>query len=601
MRLHGTVFALFLLLAVAVTWPLAIHLPEAVADHGDPLLNAWIIDWVCHALVHDPLHLYDAPIYHTGLYPLAYSENMTGIALLVLPFHLAGLSAVTVYNIALILGFAFSGYAAFVLAQLVVTRSLPASLVAGIFFAFTSFQLAHIQHIQIVWSGWLPLLLAALLLFWRSPGRKQSLLLGAAFAMNGLTNIHWLLFGGVATAATIGLLAVREPRPERAFWIRLSVVFVLAGLVLLPFLLPYQAVASEYGSRRTSFEARLGSASWSDWLVPSSRNRIYGGFVGDGVRREERELFPGVLVLFLTASLWLTRPRNQPLMRAEPTGPPRWLDAAIAASMTLTYYSTISDRVSIGRFSASGADVPAMLTVILLIVRFAPQLRARINNSRFTTAELSGALWLGLGVLGSLGWNAFVHPFLFRLITPFRATRTPARWAVIACVGLALLAAAGAADLLQRRGARMRRVVAALLLLGALAEAAPRIRWAPIDPAVPAVYRWLAVARPGVVLELPMMNDGAPFRYVLASTNHRVPIINGTSGWETPLHKLLRKKEEALQWDDQFLEAIRSAGCRVVIVHEDRLWEQQRPALAPMLARLKPLKRFGHDAVYALP
>src|SRR5213075_95535 len=89
----------YLVLAIGLTWPLATQLDTAVADHGDPLLNAFIIDWNCHALTHAPLQLFDAPIFHPAKFPLAFSEHMTGVALLVLPFHLAGLSAVAVYNI----------------------------------------------------------------------------------------------------------------------------------------------------------------------------------------------------------------------------------------------------------------------------------------------------------------------------------------------------------------------------------------------------------------------------------------------------------------------------------------------------------------------
>ena len=149
-----------------MTWPLATHLSTAVPDLGDPLLNAWIVDWVCHALTHAPLSLFDAPIYHPAPDTLAFSEHMTGIALIVLPFHLAGLPALTVYNLALLLGFAFSCYGAFVLGR-VITRSTSASLIAGVIHAFASFKIAHVQHLQIVWSGWLPLLLAALLLYRR--------------------------------------------------------------------------------------------------------------------------------------------------------------------------------------------------------------------------------------------------------------------------------------------------------------------------------------------------------------------------------------------------------------------------------------------------
>jgi hypothetical protein len=100
---HVGAFAFYLALAVAMTWPLATELSTAVPDLGDPLLNAWIVDWVCHALTHAPLGLFDAPMYYPATNILAFSENMIGIALIVLPFHVAGLPPLTVYNIALLI------------------------------------------------------------------------------------------------------------------------------------------------------------------------------------------------------------------------------------------------------------------------------------------------------------------------------------------------------------------------------------------------------------------------------------------------------------------------------------------------------------------
>jgi hypothetical protein len=586
-------FAFFLALAVALTWPLALHLDTAVPDRGDPLLNAWIIDWVCHALTHAPLDLYDAPIYHTGRYPLAYSENMVGIALIVLPFHLAGLPALTTYNIALLLGFAFAGYGAWVLARLV-TRSTPAALVAGIFFAFASFKVAHIQHVQIIWSGWLPLLLAALLVYWRRATTRHAVLLGGAFLMNGLTNIHWLLFGGFTLAVTIACLARAEPRRERAFWLRLGAALLIASFVLLPFLIPYQIVANEYGARRTTFEARLGSASFIDWLVPSSRNWLYGDLADPALHRDERELFPGALILCLAiAGVSLANGRSARLQPGEPMGGLKpaptssALDVSIGVAVIFTYLTLVQDRVTLGNFSFTGSDVPAMLLAVLLLARFRPRVPS------------SATVWVVIGFIASLGWNAFLHPFLFRLIAPFRATRTPARWAVIAYVGLAVLAAVGAAALLERT--KRKRAVAALLVALAIVEVIPVIRWQHVEREVAPVYAWLAREQPGVVLELPMIAEGVPFEYVLASTTHRVPLMNGTSGWESRLHEFLRKKEQKLEYDEAFLETLVKNGCTIVIVHEARLTPEQKTALAPLLAKLAPLHRFGSDAVFRIP
>ncbi|HSN69301.1 MAG TPA: hypothetical protein VLV48_08655, partial [Thermoanaerobaculia bacterium] len=55
------VFLLFLLLSIAMTWPLARHMDRALPDPGDPYLNAWILDWVQYATLHGK-PIWDAPI-----------------------------------------------------------------------------------------------------------------------------------------------------------------------------------------------------------------------------------------------------------------------------------------------------------------------------------------------------------------------------------------------------------------------------------------------------------------------------------------------------------------------------------------------------------
>jgi hypothetical protein len=561
-------FLAFLALAIALTWPLALHLNTAVADRGDPLLTAWIIDWVCHSLTHAPLHLYDAPIYYPAHFPLAYSENLVGIAMVMLPLQLAGLSPLTLQNIAILLGFAFSAYGMFVLARLVTSDAL-ASMLAGIVFAFGSFMLAHIQHIQIIWSGWLPLMFASLFTYRRAPTNKHAALLGAAFVMNGLTNIYWLMFGSFTLIVTIAFLGL-----DRKSWLRLFAALAIGTLILTPFLIPYAVVAQQYGAARTTGESRGGSASFTDWLVPSSRNLIYGSLVDPALHRDERELFPGLVPIFLAFIAFASRRATAPPRHRAPAHP--LLDLAIFAAAILTYLAVLQrPRVW---------DVPAILLVILLIVRFRP---------RITSEEHAAALWIVLGFVASLGWNAFLHPFLFRVLMPFRATRTPARWAIIVYMGLAVWAAIGVA--------KRRKSVAAVLIVLAVLEVLPRIKWDHLDPQIAPVYHWLAQAKPGPVLELPIIAHGVPYEYILANSVHRQPILNGGSGWEPPHHEFLREKEDKLEYDDAFLDMAVKNGCAIVIVHEERLTPERKAALAPLLRKLIPLRRFGSDAVFKPP
>src|SRR5581483_1080083 len=131
-------FLFFLLLTVAFTWPLAIRLTTATSDLGDPLLNTWILDWDLYASTHDIAQIYQAPVFYPGKFPLAYSENLFGIALAAFPFYLAGCTPLAIYNLMVIFGFAFCGYGAWVLVR-TATGSAPAALIAGVLYAFVPF------------------------------------------------------------------------------------------------------------------------------------------------------------------------------------------------------------------------------------------------------------------------------------------------------------------------------------------------------------------------------------------------------------------------------------------------------------------------------
>ncbi|HVG25841.1 MAG TPA: hypothetical protein VND45_16915, partial [Thermoanaerobaculia bacterium] len=288
----------FIAMAVALTWPLAAHLDTAVSDFGDPLLNAFILEWACYAPLHQPLHLYDAPIFHPGILPFAYSENLFAVAAVVMPFYLAGVNTIALHNIAFLLGFALSGYGAWVLAR-TVTKSNAGSLAAGIFYAFCSFKFDHLPHLQIVFSPWPPLMLAALLWCWERMTWKRGAFLALMIVANGLTNIYFLLFCGVAMLFTVIALEIITPRPRR-FYLALGASVIAAGVILYPFLRPYQVVSKHYHYVRSFDQVRDGSATWRNWLVPTSLNRVYGPIVRGEMYAGERQLFPGLGVVFLT-------------------------------------------------------------------------------------------------------------------------------------------------------------------------------------------------------------------------------------------------------------------------------------------------------------
>ena len=484
-RTHVAVALFFVLASVVMTWPLARILDRGVSDPGDPFINIWILDWGQYASFNRPLSLFHANAWYPARYSLAFSENLYGITLLLIPVRLAGASPVTAYNLAMLAGFALSGFGAYVLGWRL-TRSVPAAVAAGTFFAFV---LPHFSHLQHVWRGWLPLMLAALLWYAEGPGWRRAMLFGGAFLMNGLTNIHWLLFGSVAMAPSALVVAAGGLRR----WKELAVCTAAAVVLLVPFLYPYAAAAELYGLARTAEETRHYSATPADWLASSAQQRLYG-FLRDASVDAERWLFPGAVSIVLTAAGLL-------LFRGQPR------------------------------------------------------------------AVVLGLIWIAIGFAGSLGLNFVFHQLLFDVVPGFRAIRVPARWAVVAHLGMAILIAVATAAVARRRP-WIGWTMCALFLLEL---SAMPIRWYVAVTEVPPVYSWLARSDARAVLELPMNHAMSEPRYLLYATEHHKPMV--MAGPAPPLSARLTAMSKQNPIPDAFVEELRRIGVDLIIVHADMLGE----------------------------
>jgi hypothetical protein len=614
-------FALFLAMAIVLTWPLAIRLSTTVSDMGDPLLNAWIVNWDQYAWTHGHA-VYQAPIFYPAKYPLAFSENLFGIATLMMPFYLAGLGPMTVYNLAFLLGLAFCGYGASVLAR-VVSRSMTAGIICGTLFAFCQYRFDHLPHLQIVWSGWLPLILAALLVYWRDPRLRTAVFFGAALLMNGLTNIHWLLFGTTAAGIAALVLALLAGRRPLRFWIQLGAATAIALALLVPVLLPYKTVSKLYGMHRATGEVQEGSATWMDWLWSSDRNATWGKFPDWSKTKPERLLFPGMLPLLLTgAALVLYRRRDGDPPSIAIAAPPRghqWLlpvlDVAIVVSLLVAYLGAITAHYelrlgSVRLFSIGSADVPFLIALVLVVARFSfayPRSWRGARSLRVTAAEARlplefwiAVVWIAIGVVGSFGLNAFFHTALYHRVQAFQSLRVPARWAMIAYVGLIATGSLGVAALLRDRRGGVRATLIAGLAIATYLDVRTRIVWEH-DVAVEPVYHWLAQAKPpGPLIELPMNDATLEYIYSGRDAIHHAQTFNGASGFYPPLYIHLESLTEKKPIPDELVTTLETNGCRFLIVHDDWLRDTAAAThdwLRRELARgrLGFLRRFDHD------
>lgn len=294
---HTAAAILFAVLAVFMTWPLLPNISRAVAYPGDPYINTWVLDWDWHATFHQPGRLFQGNIFYPAKYTLAFSENLYGIAVVLFPLRAVGVSPLTAYNVAMLLGYTMCGFFAYLLAC-EVTGSVWGAIAAGIFYAFLPYRFTHAPHVQYVWAGTMPLLLFALLRYARKPDWQHAIWFGAAFLWNGLSNVHFFLFGSVAIVMTMAML-----RPPLA---RIAVTGAIAMLVLAPFLYPYHAASKLYGMERSWDETMGHSAMPGDWLLDNFSKRPYPTH-SDPTVDPERWLFPGALALCLAVVAFASR------------------------------------------------------------------------------------------------------------------------------------------------------------------------------------------------------------------------------------------------------------------------------------------------------
>jgi hypothetical protein len=139
----AAVLAAYALLAVVVLRPTPWQLAHtAPAFHGvtnDALLLTWAMDHVSRTIFVDPLHLFDAPIFHPARLTLAYSDHMIGQALVGLPIWLATGNPLLEYNLLVLASYVLGGAATFAYARALGTGVLGA-FAAGLVFAFNPYR-----------------------------------------------------------------------------------------------------------------------------------------------------------------------------------------------------------------------------------------------------------------------------------------------------------------------------------------------------------------------------------------------------------------------------------------------------------------------------
>lgn len=614
----------FLLLTLLMTWPWALHLRDAIPDPGDPYAHAYFLWWDYHQTFHDPVHLFEATIFYPYHDTLAFSESDYGIALLFFPLFALGLRPLTIEILATLLGFAFTAYGAFRLARTLGLRG-GAPLVAAIVFAFVPYRFNQLSHLPIIFTGWIPLLMEALVLFARERSWRRASWLGAAFLMNALTCLTWFVLTAIPLLlSAIFLLARYRLWRERAFWLRAFAALSAAMLVLSPFLLAYYRVSRAYGFIRSRAEVAEYSAHLINWLAAEERNKLWHG-LGVGAIRNEMVLFPGLLPLLLAlAALLLVERKGEARLHESDTGAPRlasrFMPGALVASRSLTLaLDAVAVLLGICALLAAGygslnlspfdslplrvvsVRTPLILLALTVCVRcvLAPTRLFRaapktawanaLRTGQSSEALALALIWALTGFLGSFGLNSFFHRALYEYVPLFRSMRVAARWSMIAYLGLALLAGIGARRLASAVAHRWPRMKTALPLAVIILSILFEQRVAPMqlirgeaDPDE-MTLRLKRTPMSGGLVELP----AGPGRhlYTARAADHAKPFVTAIASFVPPVGREVESLSRSRPVPDKFLDLLESIPASYLVIHNASLYPESRVALEDFLSR----------------
>ena len=548
-----------ILLAVLTTWPLVLHLPSRIApDLGDPVRTAWEIAWVGHAMLHSPLHLFDANAFYPHPLSLAFSDSLLGYGPAAF-FGSGTVAALVRYNLLFLFAYSLCFVGAYLLARELGLGKLGAAA-AGVAFAYAPYRVTEAGHLHVISSGGIPLALFLLLRGYRRDSAKL------------------VLAGWLVTAWQISL----------GFTLGLQFCYLLLVLALLIGWQLWRTGAwRELGRRRGAAQAvepsvtgngSIGAAAAGSEAQPESARGRSGGLPVPS-RRLLAITAAGLVVLgavtayqarpYLRVShLYPTAKRTIREVENYSSGPAALLSASSENRVWGSITSGPREHVH-----SKNEDVffPGGLILLLALLGVAglggSALTLRLRLGLLTGVVVCSVLAMGLGLTGA----GYPYRLLFDYAPGWNGVRVPGRVFMLGTLFYALLAGTGA-EWVQRRARQlgdrgplaavpaMPAVIGGVLLIGLLGEGAGHLA----HPVVPQPAKAEA-GLPGPRMDLP--TDGAHDRiWQYFSTDGFPDIPIGNSTFDVPAVDDLRGGMKGFP-DKASIEKLRYYRIKTVVLH----------------------------------
>jgi hypothetical protein len=613
--------ALFLVLTLAMTWPLALGLTRDIAgDFGDPLLNTWILAW-------DVTHLgrgwWDANIFFPHPLALAYSDHLLPQALQALPVFVVSGNPVLSYNVVFLSTFVLSGLGMFLFVR-ELTRDPLVSLVGGLAFAFAPYRISSLPHLQVLSSAWMPFVLLGFRRYFDTRGWRPLAGAAAAWWLQNLSSGYYLLY-----FSPVVILYLAWEITARGLWsdtrLNGSVIATVAavGACTAPFVWPYLELRRLGFSPRSLTEIQHYSADVYAWFTADPNLHLWGS-LAQAWPKAEGSLFPGLTVTAIAivalARAFATQDRSarSPAFRVL-----LLMSSAVALALLLGFTIRLP--------GLKIAGFPRALAVTSLIAAVGLGTSARARSSviawlrtpvAFFTLITIFAIAMSFGPAihagGRLVSEIGPYAFFYRFVPGFDGLRVPARFGMIAAFGLAVLAPLTLTLIRSdRRRWQTASVVGALIILEAFAQPIPINQNSPdyarpglaplpvLGAETPAVYRYVVtLPESSAILELPLGEPAFDLRYMYYSTRHWRSLVNGYSGGQPADYEQLDPLlQDALTVPERAWTALRNSRATHVIVHESYYAGDAGPRISAWLRAngAQEIAAFGSDRVFQIP
>lgn len=622
-RIHFLVLLLFAIMVVVQLLPLSLNIGDSLNDTRDCLFNAWIITWGQQQLTSNPTELFHANIFYPHRNTLSFSEHLFPQVIASFPLYFLFHNPVLTYNFIFLLCFLLNAYAMYLLI-LYLTKNRIAGIACGIMFAFNSYQINQITHLQLLSSGLIPLAFLYLHKFLDKQSYKNSVLFSLFFTIQALACIYYgLFFLSILVIVIPVLVYLRIGYSQFSSLRKFILPALFSGVVLILFSLPYLSLIKTY-----KFETGLQKgADLLNYLAVIPDNILFGKLLSN-LGKHEHYLFPGIIA-FLFAFVYLIR--KHPFFNVMPRISTWFFAIWVTVFSIIILISLLSGgfTLDLKLFSISSHKlvkqvlyifVIAVIYVVCSLIIYLRKLKNEADDEKkipvLYICLLNWAFLLSLGgAFGFLGEYTsevpFPFKFLYSYVPGFQGIRVPARYAIFVIFSVVVLSGYGLSYVLQKIKVKQVKILMAVVLILVLNieyfSIPHQLKSVPTKENIPPVYQWLD-SQPGefAIIELPFNEHPADeAMYMYYSLYHKKNIVNGWSGFIPPAYSYIRSVFRSFP-SQNCIEILRASNVNYIVFHTKTSPENQSNEVVMRLEDqfrndlelVEMSKSFENDLVY---